>query len=145
MHIILGLGDIKHAPKNFEEQGVMSCVAASPNDPIFINHHAKIDFILEEWLEKNKGMLSYPQTDDIREGHRRNDYIVPIIPLFTHEDMFKTADNFGYKYSATEDETSDEPTTGSMTTSKGTSQGVSHTTLIALIPTVMVALLVLGV
>ena len=143
MHIILGLGNFKYDP-NFEEQGVMSCVAASPNDPIFINHHAKIDFILEEWLEKNKGMLSYPQTDDTREGHRRNDYIVPIIPLFTHEDMFKTADNFGYKYSATEDETSDEPATGSMTMSKGTSQGVSRTTLTALIPTVMVALFVLG-
>ena len=29
-------------------------------------------------------------------GHRRNDYIVPLIPLFTHEMMFKTANNFGY-------------------------------------------------
>ena len=130
----------------FEKQGVMSCVAASPNDPIFINHHAKIDFILEEWLEKNKCNFSYPQAGNIREGHRGTDYIVPFIPLYTHKDMFQCANNFGYKYSATGDETSDWPTTGSTTASEGgTSQGFSmqaHTTLIGLIPTVTVALFV---
>ena len=139
VHIILGLGDIKNAPE-FDQQGVMSCVAASPNDPIFINHHAKIDFILEEWLEENKGSLSYPQAGNIREGHRGTDYIVPFIPLFTHEDMFKTADNFGYKYSA--DETSDQPATGGKS-GGGTSLGVS-TTLVGLTPAVTVALLMLG-
>ena len=147
VHIILGLGDITNAPE-FDQQGVMSCVAASPNDPIFINHHAKIDFILEEWLEENKGSLSYPQAGNIREGHRGTDNIVPFIPLFTHEDMFKTADNFGYKYSATDDETSDQPATGSTGSTRGksgggTSLGVS-TTLVGLTPAVTVALLMLG-
>ena len=99
VHIILGLGSIKYAPP-FEEQGVMSCVAASPNDPIFINHHANIDCILEQWLQKNKDSLSYPSSDEIREGHRGDDYIVPFIPVYMHKDMFKTADNFGYRCSA---------------------------------------------
>ena len=98
VHIILGLGDIKNAPADFKDQGVMSCVAASPNDPVFINHHGKIDFVLEEWLVQNKDNLVYPQDDRIRHGHRGSDYIVPFIPLYTHEDMFKTADNFGYEY-----------------------------------------------
>jgi hypothetical protein len=97
VHILLGVGDVKDPPP-FELQGVMSCVAASPNDPVFINHHGKIDFILEEWLVQNKDDLSYPQDDRIRHGHRGSDYIVPFIPLYTHEDMFKTADNFGYEY-----------------------------------------------
>jgi tyrosinase len=98
VHIILGLGDIKNAPTSFSDQGVMSCIVASPNDPIFINHHGKIDFMLEEWLMQNKDNLVYPQDNRIRQGHRGNDYIVPFIPLYTHEDMFKPADNFGYEY-----------------------------------------------
>ena len=53
----------------------MSCVAASPNDPAFVNHHGMVDCILEEWLQKNKNAM-YPTSDEIREGHRANDYIV---------------------------------------------------------------------
>ena len=90
------MGDVKDAPP-FEYQGAMSCVAASPNDPIFINHHAQIDCILEQWLWENPN--TYPQCYKIREGHRETDYIVPFIPLYTHKDMFKTADNFGYECS----------------------------------------------
>ena len=95
----MGLGDlVKSEIPDFDEQGVMSCVAASPNDPIFINHHANIDCILEKWLWENKD-TPYPSSSAIRKGHRENDYIVPFIPLYTHKDMFKTADNFGYKCS----------------------------------------------
>ena len=78
------------------EQGVMSCVAASPNDPIFINHHANIDCILEKWLQENEDNRFYPSSDEIRQGHRATDYIVPFIPLYTHREMFNTSDNFGY-------------------------------------------------
>ena len=121
VHLILGLGD-KYGPDDFRLQGAMSCVAASPNDPIFINHHGKIDFILEEWLVKNKDRLSYPLSDEIREGHRGKDgYIVPFIPLYTHEDMFKTADNFGYKYLESGGGSTDEPDTdGTPGTTDGT-------------------------
>ena len=106
VHIILGLGDLDPANRlTFEKQGVMSCVAASPNDPIFINHHANIDCILEQWLQKDDTNLIYPSSNDddhpkIREGHGGDDYIVPFIPVYTHKDMFKTADNFGYRCSA---------------------------------------------
>ena len=60
----------------------------------------------------NKDNLLYPQDNRIRHGHRGNDYIVPFIPLYTHEDMFKTADNFGYKYPDMDDDVpTDEPNT----------------------------------
>ena len=98
-HIILGIGDLVSGPKiPFEEVGVMSCVAASPNDPSSVNHHGMVDCILEEWLQRNKEQ-SYPTSDEIREGHRADDYIVPIMPLQMQKNMYKTADNFGYSCS----------------------------------------------
>ena len=75
----------------------MGDVASSSNDPIFINHHTMVDCILEEWLQKNKGKHNYPISDEIPDGHRANDYIIPFIPLYTHSQMLKTADNLGYK------------------------------------------------
>jgi len=95
IHIILGIGHFKtNLP--FRKKGVMADVAASPNDPIFINHHTMVDCILEAWLQQDEGRSSYPESDQIHVGHRANDYIVPFMPLYTHDQMFKTADNFGY-------------------------------------------------
>ena len=95
VHIILGIGDLKSGPSiPFEKVGVMADTAASPNDPIFLNHHGMIDCILEEWLQRE--IDNYPISDEIREGHRANDYIVPFMPLYMNNDMFKTAENFGY-------------------------------------------------
>ena len=71
----------------------MGDVAASPNDPIFFFHHTTIDCLLEAWLKENPNN-KYPDSNVL--GHRRDDYIVPFIPLYTHEDMFKTAENLGY-------------------------------------------------
>ncbi len=75
----------------------MADVAASPNDPIFINHHAMVDCIFEEWLKK-KSAARYPDEVSIT-GHRKTDYIVPFFPLFKHNDMFQLAENFGYSCS----------------------------------------------
>ena len=72
----------------------MAHAAASPNDPIFISHHAMIDCIFEEWLKRNHD-ATYP--DGVTtHGHRGNDFIVPFFPLFRHSDMFKVAEHFGY-------------------------------------------------
>ena len=73
----------------------MANVAASANDPIFLNHHAMVDCIFETWLKKNPN-ISYPINDAIPRGHRKQDYIVPFFPLYKHEDMLFTADHFGY-------------------------------------------------
>ena len=104
VHIILGIGDLRSGPNlPFDKTGVMAHVAASPNDPVFINHHGMIDCILEEWLLKNKNK-PYPESDEIREGHRADDYIVPFISPQMQKDMFKTADNFGYSCSYIDDD-----------------------------------------
>ena len=73
----------------------MADVAASANDPIFLNHHAMVDCIFETWLRKNPS-AQYPQNNEIHQGHRQQDYIVPFFPLYTHQEMFSTADTFGY-------------------------------------------------
>ncbi len=74
----------------------MADMAAASSDPIFLNHHAMIDCILEEWLQRNTN-AQYPGDDQIRQGHKADDYMVPFFPLVKHSEMFMTADNFGYK------------------------------------------------
>ncbi len=81
-------------------RGVMGDVTASPNDPVFINHHAMIDCIFEMWLQNCDA--TYPDdVPDAQKGHQRGSYLVPFFPLFKHEDMMKTADNFGYSCNLT--------------------------------------------
>jgi hypothetical protein len=94
VHLILGLGHFQSGV-NPNREGVMGDVAASPNDPVFINHHTMIDCILEKWLLRNRS-ATYPNSNEITKGHRANDYIVPFFPLKKHRDVFMTADNFGY-------------------------------------------------
>ena len=74
----------------------MGDVAASANDPIFLNHRAMVDCIFETWLQKNP-TAQYPVNDNIPNGHQQKDYIVPFFPLYRHRDMFSTADKFGYR------------------------------------------------
>ena len=116
IHLILGIGGFNN---NFEpyEKGVMGDVAASANDPIFINHHTMVDCILEEWLQaqQNNRNVDYPANQTIRKGHRRNDYIVPFIPLYTHNMMFKRADSFGYSCNIPDAAPSTAPTTAPTT------------------------------
>lgn len=80
----------------------MANLAASPNDPLFLNHHTMIDCIFEEWLKRHS-TAQYPE--DLGEdgnnsinysGHRVDDCIVPFFPLYTHRDMFKNANALGY-------------------------------------------------
>ena len=112
------MGGIRHdselGTKPFTETGVMEDVAASPNDPVFVNHHTMIDCILEEWLQKNSD-AKYPTTGGA-EGHGADDYIVPLIPLYTHKDMLETADHFGYSCSlpkmTTPPDNTENPTNG---------------------------------
>lgn len=94
VHIIVGIGDFStNLPGNMK--GVMADTAASPNDPIFINHHGMVDCILEEWLKRNPDAV-YPDVPSNLKGHQKNGTIVPFFPVFKHNDHFQTADNFGY-------------------------------------------------
>ena len=94
VHIILGIGKLRGDLPPSNLSGVMADVAASPNDPVFISHHAMVDCIFEEWLKRNPD-ATYPDGVSTN-GHQGSDFIVPFFPIFQHNDMFKVADNFGY-------------------------------------------------
>ena len=81
----------------------MGNVAGSPNDPIFFNHHTMIDCLFERWLVlqvERQNTLNYPELPDQKKsafaGHGPGDCLVPFIPLYTNNDMFKLSTEFGY-------------------------------------------------
>ena len=81
------------------KEGTMANVAASPNDPVFFNHHTMVDSIFEQWLQQHpNGEYGGPNNDVKFAGHSDNDCIVPFIPVYTHMDMFKWAEYYGYSY-----------------------------------------------
>ena len=102
MHIILGIGNFSNVDlikSGTLNEGTMGDVAASPNDPVFINHHTMIDSIFEQWLQQYpNGKYGGPMMEPKFAGHSANDCIVPFIPVYTHMDMFKPAKDFGYSY-----------------------------------------------
>ena len=125
VHIILGIGNFSNG--NLVEsgtlsEGTMGNVAASPNDPVFINHHTMVDSIFEQWLQQNpNSVYGGPKNDPKFAGHSANDCIVPFIPVYTHMDMFKPAENFGYSYDYIK-----SPTTGPTTATTDSSKGILH-------------------
>ena len=99
LHFIAGTGDFKtFSYIDPSLHGSMLDVASSPNDPLFILHHTAVDCVFEEWLRRHPDE-EYPDSHDVPLGHLRDGYMVPFYPLFTNNDMFKPAENFGYSCS----------------------------------------------
>ena len=99
VHIILGLGTVDNL--NGPDPVISGTMVdiASPNDPVFINHHTMVDSIFEQWLRRYPdGEYGGPSNDRKFAGHSSGDCIVPFMPLYTHMDMFKRAEDFGYSY-----------------------------------------------
>ena len=96
IHWIPGIGD---AASNLalpaRMRGQIEDVAASPNDPLFIFHHAMIDCLLDEWLRRHSD-AEYPVDPLVTQGHRRDDFVGAFFPLYTNGDMFKRTEEFGY-------------------------------------------------
>ena len=78
-----------------ELQGAMFDFGGSPNDPLFILHHLMLDCLLQEWskLHPNSG---YPVHPEVRDGHRKDDYLRTFFPLITNEEVFANPEEFGY-------------------------------------------------
>ena len=67
----------------------MGDVSSASNDSIFPLHHFYVDRIYEKWLRKfNNSPI----------GHNKDDVIVPLYPVYTHQQMFKKSFGFGYDY-----------------------------------------------
>ena len=58
-------------------------------------HHSFVDRIYEKWLHKFNKNASVPSTYNSPIGHNKDDVIVPLYPVYTHQQMFK---KFGYDY-----------------------------------------------
>ena len=78
--------------------GEMGDVPSASNDPIFPLHHAFVDRIYEKWLRKFNKDANVLSTYDAPIGHNRDDVIVPLFPVYTHQQMFKKSFEFGYDY-----------------------------------------------
>ena len=99
----------------------MADVLASPNDPVFVNHHTMIDLIFEEWLKRQTTPTYQGPTNYKHPGHRAKDCAVPFIPVYNHSYLFQRAENFGYYYTELESIPSPATTTASFTTADGNS------------------------
>ena len=78
--------------------GEMFEVPTATNDPIFLLHYAFVDRIYEKWLRKFKKDANVLSTYDAPIGHNKDDVIVPLFPVYTHQQMFKKSFQFGYDY-----------------------------------------------
>lgn len=78
--------------------GTMGDVPSAANDPIFPLHHSFVDRIYEKWLRKYNKDASVLSLYDAPIGHNRDDVIVPLFPVYTHQQMFKKSFEFGYDY-----------------------------------------------
>ena len=86
----------------------MGDVPSASNDPIFPLHHAFVDRIYEKWLRKFKKDANALSTYDAPIGHNRHDVIVPLFPVYTHQQMFKKSFEFGYDYQDVDEEGENE-------------------------------------
>ena len=78
--------------------GTMAYVPSASNDPIFLLHHSFVDRIYEKWLRKYNKDASVLSVLEAPIGHNKHDVIVPLFPLYTHEQIFKKSFEFGYGY-----------------------------------------------
>ena len=67
----------------------MGDVSSASNDSIFPLHHSFVDRIYEKWLHKFNKKVSVPSTYNSPIGHNRDDVIVPLYPVYTHQQIFK--------------------------------------------------------
>ena len=78
--------------------GAMRDEPSASNDLIFPLHHFFVDRIYEKWLRRFKKNASVLSSYDAPIGHNKDDVIVPICPVYTHQQMFKKSFEFGYDY-----------------------------------------------
>ena len=78
--------------------GAIGDVPPASNDPIFALHHSFVDRICEKWLRKFNKNASVLSTNNLPIGHNKDDVIIPLCPVYTHQQMFKKSFEFGYDY-----------------------------------------------
>ena len=86
--------------------GTMLDVPTASNDPLFFLHHCNIDRLYEQWLDQFSNIPAYEPSVfnyDVNPGHNRDEYLAPMFPLFTNNDMHAKATSLGYTYTVPDD------------------------------------------
>ena len=79
--------------------GTLTNVPIASNDPLFIVHHAFVDYILEMWIRRHHGDFKPPPNDiSAAKGHNFNDVIVPFLPLARVHEMLVESSVLGWTY-----------------------------------------------
>ena len=76
----------------------MGGVSSASNDSIFPLRHSFVDRIYPKWLHKFNKNASVLSTYDAPIGHNNDDVIVPLYPVYTHQQIFKKSFEFVYAY-----------------------------------------------
>ena len=87
-----------HNQVHYAIGGTMKSSFSSANDPIFFLHHSFVDRIFEKWLRKYNKDASILSSHGAPLGHNRRDIIVPLFPVYTHEEVFKKSFELGYDF-----------------------------------------------
>ena len=90
--------------------GTITDVPGASNDPLFILHHAFVDYILEMWIRRHHGEFK-PAPDDISaaKGHNYNDIIVPFLPIVRAHEMLVESTVLGWTYESLDGLDIEEP------------------------------------
>ena len=79
--------------------GTFTDVPTASNDPLFILHHAFVDYILEMWIRRYHGEFKpSPEDTSAAKGHNYNDLIVPFLPLVRAHEMLVESTTLGFTY-----------------------------------------------
>lgn len=80
-------------------KGTITDVPTASNDPLFILHHAFVDYILEMWIRRYHGDFKPPPgSQSAAKGHNYNDLIVPFLPLVQANEMLVESTELGWTY-----------------------------------------------
>ena len=97
VHIIIGVGSLTDL-ENGGRFGTLADFGGTANDPTFISLHCMVDYIFEEWLQRQDNPSYQGPSSSLFAGHAAEDCAMGFIPIYTAPDVFKTADHFGYYY-----------------------------------------------
>ena len=74
-------------------------VSVAANDPLFMSHHAFVDYILEMWIRCFHGEYQPPAgNNSAAKGHNHDDIIVPFLPIVQVHEMLVESTELGWTY-----------------------------------------------
>ena len=90
--------------------GTFTKVPIAANDPLFMSHHAFVDYILEMWIRRYHGEYQPPAgNNSAAKGHNYDDVIVPFLPIVRVHEMLVESTELGWTYESLDGLDLDQP------------------------------------